>query len=156
MIFDARSIRHRPKNTRTEMADDPEAPTIPWRVLLIESDEDDYVLIRELLARSHRLSTSLEWASTYEEGMLKLLKGKFDAAVVDYYLLMHNGLELVYGALAKGCHTPFIILTDREYTRVRLQAHPEASITYLAKSELDTDLLQASLKAIIQHEPSQN
>ena len=39
------------------------------RVLLVEDDEDDFVLTRDLLADSRRTTFSLDWVSTYEDAV---------------------------------------------------------------------------------------
>ena len=39
------------------------------KVLLIEDDEDDYILTRELFSLTKRGKYALDWASSYEEGL---------------------------------------------------------------------------------------
>ena len=39
------------------------------KVLLIDDDEDDYVLTRELLSEVKAGKYELDWASSYEEGL---------------------------------------------------------------------------------------
>ncbi len=36
------------------------------KVLLIEDDEDDYVLVRKLLSKSERARYDMEWVPTYD------------------------------------------------------------------------------------------
>ena len=54
-------------------------PDTTIKVLLIDGDEDEYVLIRNILSESRTGRFEAEWASTYEEGLAKLLEGKHDA-----------------------------------------------------------------------------
>ena len=46
------------------------------RILLIEDDEDDYALVRELLSGLSRADFSLEWVQTYQEGLKELCRGR--------------------------------------------------------------------------------
>src|SRR2546421_589734 len=41
----------------------------PVRVLLVEDDEDDYVLTRDLLAESRHMRFKLDWVSSYDEAL---------------------------------------------------------------------------------------
>ena len=65
------------------------------RVLLIEDDEDDYVITRELLAETEDVRFHLEWASTYETGLSKLLGQSCDVCLLDFRLGERSGLELL-------------------------------------------------------------
>jgi len=65
------------------------------RVLLIEDDEDDYVLTRDLLADSRRTRFSLGWVSSYEEALGAIADGQHDVYLVDYRLGEHDGLEVL-------------------------------------------------------------
>jgi hypothetical protein len=42
-----------------------------WRILYIEDDEEDYILIRNWLTKSQVRKIDLTWAARYEEGVLR-------------------------------------------------------------------------------------
>jgi len=69
-------------------------------VLLIDDDEDDYLLTRTLLEEAAVGSVSLDWASTYQHGLSSLLEAAHDVALVDYRLGKDNGVDLLRAARA--------------------------------------------------------
>ena len=80
-------------NTRRAIAQifDADQEQIAYRVLLIEDDEDDYIITRDLLADIKDCTYQLHWCSTYDAG-LKALEGKPDICLVDYYVGGRTGL----------------------------------------------------------------
>lgn len=64
------------------------------RVLLVEDDEDDYVLTRELLSEVRGARFELEWAPTYEAALDAIARGEHDVYLFDYRLGGRTGVEL--------------------------------------------------------------
>ena len=56
------------------------------RVLLVEDDEDDYVLTRDLLAEGFGARVIVEWASSRTAGLQQLTEGHFHVALLDFNL----------------------------------------------------------------------
>src|SRR5262245_50862100 len=81
------------------------------RVLLVEDDEDDYLLTRELLAEIEGRRYVLEWVADCEAARQALCEQRFDVCLIDYRLKSCNGLDLVREAVAGNCPAPLILLT---------------------------------------------
>ncbi|MCH2518352.1 MAG: response regulator [Dehalococcoidia bacterium] len=81
------------------------------RVLLVEDDEDDYVLIKDLLSEVPGKSFNLEWTHDYDAGIEAIESESHDVCLLDYRLGDRNGLDLMRQALANGCKIPMILLT---------------------------------------------
>jgi two-component system cell cycle sensor histidine kinase/response regulator CckA len=64
------------------------------RVLLVEDDEDDYVLTRDLLADSRRTAFRLDWIPTFDQALTEIARDAHDLYLVDFRLGEHDGLEL--------------------------------------------------------------
>ena len=47
------------------------------RILLIEDDEDDYLITRDLLLDSSPVNTRLEWVDSTTEGLAALESGSY-------------------------------------------------------------------------------
>ncbi len=120
------------------------------RVLVIEDDEDDFVLASSLLSRSDA-KYSLEWAPTYEEGLEKLRQGSFDACLVDYRLGARDGVTLISEAIASGVHVPCILLTGEPDPEVDMAGMRAGAADYLHKSTLSAALLERSIRYAVQH-----
>jgi hypothetical protein len=50
-----------------------------WDILIIEDDEDDYLLTKHMLGKMRGRKPQLDWASDFEEGQKKLAEGCYDA-----------------------------------------------------------------------------
>jgi DNA-binding response OmpR family regulator len=92
------------------------------RVLLVEDDEDDYVLTRDLLAEGFGGRVSVEWASSRTAGLEQLTERQFDVALLDYNLGSETGIDLLREARARGCRTPVIMLTGQDDRATDLNA----------------------------------
>jgi diguanylate cyclase (GGDEF)-like protein len=115
------------------------------RVLLIEDDEDDYVLVRELM-REIDASAALEWKSSYAAGVAALLGGGYDVCLVDYHLGPATGVDLLRGALGQGCTTPIILLTGQDDRETDLEAMRAGASDYLVKGEITAALLERAIR----------
>ena len=48
------------------------------RILLVEDDEDDFVVARDLMSEIPDLRAALDWVRGYDEGIDRLRSGSFD------------------------------------------------------------------------------
>ena len=78
---------------------------------MVEDDEDDYVLIKDLLSEVPGKSFNLEWTHDYDAGIEESESESHDVWLLDYRLGDRNGLDLMRQALANGCKIPMILLT---------------------------------------------
>ena len=81
------------------------------KVLLVEDDEDDYILTRGLFSEMRGNRVKLDWCKSYSLGLEAMARNQHDLCLVDYRLGKHNGVELLKEALAGGCQAPVILLT---------------------------------------------
>jgi diguanylate cyclase (GGDEF)-like protein/PAS domain S-box-containing protein len=116
------------------------------RVLLVEDDEDDYVLTRGLLADSRRTRFALDWVTSYEEARAAIAAGQHDLYLVDYRLGEHDGLEILREARAAGCQRPIILLTGQGDGEVDIAAMQAGAADYLVKGQIDSQILERSIR----------
>src|SRR5271170_3825477 len=81
------------------------------KVLLVEDDEDDYILTRGIFTEMKERRFQLEWFKSYQLGLAAMVRNQHDVCLVDYRLGAKNGVELLEEALNKGCQSPIILLT---------------------------------------------
>jgi diguanylate cyclase (GGDEF)-like protein/PAS domain S-box-containing protein len=115
-------------------------------VLLVEDDEDDYVLTRELLADSRRSQFELDWISNFDEALDAICRFDHDLYLVDYRLGEHDGLELLRRAKSNGCNAPLILLTGQGDGDVDVAAMRAGAADYLVKGDIDAQLLERSIR----------
>ncbi len=119
------------------------------RVMLVDDDEDDFVMTRDLLAEIEGKSIELDWASTYEAGLEAFGQNNHDVYLLDYRLGERNGLELLTEAVASGCKAPIILLTGQRGRELDIQAMEAGAADYLVKGQIDAALLERSIRYAI-------
>ncbi|EEF61974.1 response regulator [Pedosphaera parvula] len=120
------------------------------RVLVVEDDEDDYIITRGFFSEIHGNSYRLEWFKSYELGLQAMICNQHDICLVDYRLGAKNGIELLKEALEKGCHAPIIMLTGLGEHQIDLEAMRAGAADYLVKASLQPDSLGRSVRYAIE------
>src|SRR4051812_17289785 len=105
----------------------------PVRVLLVDDDEDDYVLTRDLLRELSGDGFALSWESDYDAALTAMARGDQDVYLVDYRLGRQTGLDLLRAAVARGCRAPVIILTGQGERAVDVDAMQAGAADFLLK-----------------------
>jgi diguanylate cyclase (GGDEF)-like protein/PAS domain S-box-containing protein len=118
----------------------------PIKVLLIDDDEDDCVLTRDLLAGIGRERFRLDWVSSFDAALERMRERAHDIYLLDVHLGARNGLELLRQAVADGCRAPIIMLTGLGDRDVDLEAMRIGAADYLAKGSLDAPLLERAIR----------
>jgi diguanylate cyclase (GGDEF)-like protein len=116
------------------------------RVLLVDDDEDDYVLARDLLAEGFGQRFSVVWASSRAHGLARLTEGAFDVALLDYNLGNETGIDLLREVRARGCRTPVIMLTGQDDRATDLDAMHAGAADYLVKGRVTGDMLERAIR----------
>lgn len=115
-------------------------------ILVIDDDEDDFVLSRDLLTDIAGQPVSVEWASCYETGIESIKSGTHDIYLVDFRLGARSGLELIKAAIAFGCQAPFVLMTGQGDHTIDMLAMQSGAADYLVKGEINAEILERSLR----------
>ncbi|HEY7885842.1 MAG TPA: response regulator, partial [Cellvibrionaceae bacterium] len=116
------------------------------KLLIIDDDEDDFLLARDLLDEITRGPYMLDWASSYEQGMQLLQENRHDLCLMDYQLGSRDGIELLRQASALGFSGPVILLTGMHHTEVDIRALEAGAVDYLVKDGLASEQLARSIR----------
>jgi signal transduction histidine kinase len=130
------------------MNSDPNAAKI--NVLVVEDDEDDFVLTSSLLAEIYTGNFVPEWVKTYEDAIKRVCENHYDICLLDYRLGAHDGLELLRHARQRGCDAPVILLTGQGDLEVDMQAMKAGASDYLVKGQINAANLERSIRYAIQ------
>ena len=121
-----------------------------WSILLVDDDEDDYVMTRDLLAEIEGGRFRLDWVATYTAALEMIGRQQHDVYLLDYRLGAHNGLGLLREAVAHGCQAPMILLTGQGDRAVDLEAMKAGAADYLVKGQIDAPLLERAIRYAIE------
>jgi diguanylate cyclase (GGDEF)-like protein len=126
------------------------------KVLLVEDDEDDYIMTRDLLSEITGENFELEWVSTYNPALESMQENNCDVYLLDYRLGEHTGLDLMRKAMKNGCRGPVIILTGQGDREIDLEAMKAGAADYLLKNQLNAPLLERSIRYAIERKRTED
>ncbi|MDQ3584445.1 MAG: EAL domain-containing protein [Acidobacteriota bacterium] len=121
------------------------------KVLLVDDDEDDYILTRELFAEIRGgYAYELRWEATYADALAAMRGGTYDIHLVDYRLGGHDGLELIRAARQQGSCTPAILLTGQGGAETDVEAMKAGAADYLVKGRIDAAMLERAIRYAVE------
>jgi PAS domain S-box-containing protein len=118
----------------------------PIKLLLIDDDEDDFVLTSDYLSEIPHKTVIIDWASSYENAILKMRSHTYDICFLDFRLGSKNGLDLLSEANLIGFDAPIILLTGKGDRNVDENATRLGAADYLIKGELSAEILERSIR----------
>jgi signal transduction histidine kinase len=122
------------------------------RVLLIDDDEDTYILTRDMLLDIVEPRYEVDWECSYSSGLSTMSRNEHQVYLVDYQLGSRNGLELIQDARESGCRGAIIFLTGMENQYLDLMAMTNGASDYLVKGRFNTALLDRSIRYARSHQ----
>jgi two-component system cell cycle sensor histidine kinase/response regulator CckA len=128
-------------------------PTV--RVLLVEDDEDDFLLTGKLLKKSERTAFDVTWVIS-SAAALKELRNQYDACLVDYHLGADTGLLFIANAIAQGFSGPLILLTGRGDHDIDVEVMKAGAADYLVKDEMTAPLLERVIRHAVERKLTQS
>ncbi len=121
------------------------------KILLVDDDEDDYIITREIIEEIPARNYSLDWASSFNEALRIIAEKKHDVYLIDYRLGAHDGLELIQEAIASGSTSPLILLTGQSDLEIDEKAMRMGASDYLVKGAISPYDLERSIRYSIEH-----
>lgn len=127
-------------------------PMEKLRVLLVEDDEDDYILTREILEECEGTRFEVEWSNGFDQALEAIRQGRHDVYLVDYRLGPKSGLDLLRQAIAADCPAPLIMLTGQGDREVDLEAMRAGAADYMVKGQIDAPLLERAIRYAVERQ----
>jgi signal transduction histidine kinase len=115
-------------------------------VLLVEDDEEDYLLTKDVFAQIEGSLHALHWVCDQGSALRAVEEREFDVCLVDYRLGPENGIELVREFVAAGCDLPVIVMTGQGDLDVDVEAARAGAADYLIKGEVSPALLERTIR----------
>lgn len=109
-------------------------PKAGLRILLVEDNEDDVVLIRESL-RQTEAEFALECAPDLASGLERIANGGVDIVLLDLGLPDSNGFDTFLKVNASASKLPVVLLTHLHDEALAIQAVQRGAQDYLIKGE---------------------
>ena len=126
------------------------------RVLLVEDDEDDFILTSEYLNQLASHSFEIDWVTNPKKALEQLNLGKHDICLLDYQLGAYNGLTVLERASENGCSIPIIMLTGQSDEALDQSALAAGAVDYLVKSEMTTARFARAIRYALARQEIEN
>jgi len=119
---------------------------VPFRILIIDDDEDDYFITSEFIKKIPGQKFTISWCPRYGEALNKMQDHQFDIYFVDYYLGAKTGLDLLKEAILLGCEEPVVLLTGRGNRELDMESMQSGAYDYLVKAELNSEKIERCIR----------
>lgn len=116
------------------------------RVLLVDDDEDDYILFRDMLADISQGAYRLDWAPDEKTAIEKIESRVYDICLMDFRLGERDGIEIFHEIKQRRIQTPIIIMTGYGAYDLDVHAMMEGAADYLEKKNINANLLERSIR----------
>jgi CheY-like chemotaxis protein len=125
----------------------------PLRVLLVDDQEGDLLLMRALLRAIPARACELDWACTIGDALASGQRGPHDLYLIDYRLGPCTGLDLLHELDEAGISAPVLILTAYAEAELERRALDAGAAACLDKRELTPARLERAIAKALARPP---
>lgn len=119
------------------------------RILVLDDDEDDTFLVREIIDEIPGGNYQIEVAHTQDDGAVILREQDIDIVLCDYLMGAQTGIQFINAMRDEGHEVPVILLTgmgDKATDQAALEA---GASDYLSKIDLSSSILDRAIRYAI-------
>jgi PAS domain S-box-containing protein len=127
-------------------ADNMPMSKLTTRILIVEDDEDDFLIIEGCIKDIPDKNFRIDWCYDYNEALERIVQSAYDIYFIDYLLGERTGLELLKEAIAAGCEDPLVLLTGIGNREVDIQAMTIGAVDFLVKSDINSEKLERCIR----------
>ena len=121
----------------------------PKRVLLVDDDRQQFLLIGYQLSAAHDDNYRLVWCQDLEKGLTHIENQECDVVLLDYHWGV-NCTDFIRRANALNSRIPIIVMTDDRENDVDRRAISEGASDYLVKENVNSEVLERSIRYAIE------
>ena len=120
------------------------------KVLVVDDDEDDIFLVKEMLKVGLPESkVSLDYATKGEDAITLIDNGRHDIFLLDLHLGKADGLSILKHLNERNIVTPVIFLTSQGDQQKAVEVMKAGATDYIMKSNLSVEGLASSIRSAI-------
>jgi diguanylate cyclase (GGDEF)-like protein len=126
------------------------------KILIVDDDEDDFIMTRDLLSEVENRTFDVEWAPLYDTALELISTESHDVYLFDYRLGARTGLDLLHEAISLGCKAPIILLTGQGDHEIDILAMKAGAMDYLQKDQINAPLLERSIRYALERKRTED
>jgi diguanylate cyclase (GGDEF)-like protein/PAS domain S-box-containing protein len=115
------------------------------RILIIDDNEDDFVLTSDMIEEAAPGNYDIHWASSFAQGLAMAGESVYAVAFLDYRLGDGDGLKFLKEANARGFTTPIVFLTGKGNYWVGVESIRRGVSDFLVKGEITPAMLERAI-----------
>ncbi len=115
-------------------------------VLVVDDDEDDFILARDLIDEIVACEYRVRWVPSYEEALQALLATECDICLLDYHLGARTGIDLLREVRSLGCEVPIVFLTGQAEFELDMAAMHAGADDFLVKGQFTPRELERAIR----------
>jgi signal transduction histidine kinase len=116
------------------------------RILIVDDDEDDYVIMSHHLSRIKTQHYDVFWCNDFDLAEGEIMKNEHDIYLIDHFLGKGEGIEIIESVRKRGYLKPLILLTGAGSIQVDEKAMEKGASDFIVKKEVRVDTLERSLR----------
>ena len=125
------------------------------KILLVDDDEDDYILTRDLLFEVENKKYDIEWVDNYDAALKVIDRDAHDVYLFDFRLGSHSGMELLQYAVEHKRTAPVILLTGQGDHETDVAAMKAGASDFLMKGHISAQLLERSIRYAVNNKKTE-
>ena len=127
----------------------------PVRVLLVEDNRGDAVLLQEMLLRDAQGQLDLYWTGSLREALDRIQRKPFDAVLLDLSLPDSHGLDTIVRLSAAAPAMPILVLTGLTDEEIASKAVRYGAEDYLVKGHTDARSIIRAIRYAIERKQAE-
>ncbi len=126
------------------------------RILIVEDDEDDFILTSDHLHQLDKYSFSIDWVTNRNDALAELEQNQHDICLMDYRLGQHTGIDVLNEAKKRGSNVPIIMLTGQSDDELDQAALDAGAVDYLVKGDISNARFARAIRYAIARQELQH
>lgn len=122
----------------------------PVHLLMVEDDDDDVFLIRDMLREAYQLLVEPERATTLAEAERCLSLNTYDLVLLDLSLPDSQGLDTFARIVAAAPLVPVVVISELDDEILAIKAVKDGAQDYLVKGNIDSHFLSHAIQYAIE------
>ena len=116
------------------------------KVLIIEDDEDDFIIVKHYLSKIRTVEYEVFWSNNYDFAVEDILADEHDIYLIDQFLGKGEGIEIIEQVRNNNVLKPLILLTGAGDFHIDEKAMEKGASDFIVKNEIKVDTLERSLR----------
>ncbi|SFR67156.1 diguanylate cyclase (GGDEF) domain-containing protein [Marinobacter daqiaonensis] len=127
-------------------------PDNSLRILIVDDDQDDALLIRKYLGRMERFEARVTVESDLDRAVELCKRNRYDAVFIDYYWGDRTAEDVLRNLPAQLKTTPFVVVTSTNDLKVNASVVDAGAWDFIYKDDLGSRMLERIVLNVVQRQ----